>query len=158
MIATLNLFEIIGIGAAAGCVLLLIWNIMLEMRFRKLLQGADGKNLESHIAAIVKDYEMFTDSKKEITDRLNNIDTRVKGSVRGIGIVRFNPFAGSGTSKPSFAAAFVSEDGRGVIISTLHARESVSIFSKNIIDFKSENELTAEETEALVKAKDSLHT
>ena len=146
----------IASGALIG--VLLIWNVVLEWRLRRLTKGADGKNLEAHIASIARNYQDLEDFKKTIHARIAEIDTRVKGSVRGIGMVRFNPFAGSGSSKPSFAAAFVSENGDGLLISTLHARESVSIFTKNISGFACEHELTEEEKTALEKAKNSLHT
>jgi len=152
-----TLFQL-TIGAGAIVSLLLIWNILLEWRLRRITRGADGKNIEAHLASIARDYQNLEDFKKTIHSNIREIDTRLKGSIRGIGVVRFNPFAGSGSSKPSFAAAFISEDGDGLIISTLHARNSVSIFSKNIAGFKSDKELTEEERGALEKAKDSLHT
>lgn len=146
----------LGAGALAGA--LLIWNILLEWRLRRLARGADGKSLESHIAAITREYEEFGAFKKAMGAHVASLDTRIKSSTRGIGVVRFNPFAGSGLSKPSFAAAFIAENGDGLVISTLHARESVSIFSKHIENFTSEQELSEEEAQALEKARKSLHT
>lgn len=146
------------ISAGVALALLLLWNISLEFRLRRLTRGSDGKNLESHIASIARDYQDLEEFKNELHKRLKNIDVRIKGSVSGIGVVRFHPFAGSADSKPSFAVAFLSEAGDGLIISTLHARNSVSIFSKDIVDFKSEKELSEEEAGALEKARNSLHT
>ncbi len=154
---TAFLFEFL-IGAGVALFVLLIWNISLEFRLRQLTRGSDGKNLESHIASIARDYQDLEGFKSALHTRLENIDTRIKGSLSGIGVVRFHPFAGSGDSKPSFAVAFLSEAGDGLIISTLHARNSVSIFSKDIVDFKSEKELSEEEAGALEKARNSLHT
>ncbi len=146
------------IGAGVALAILLFWNVSLEFRLRRLARGSDGKNLESHIASIAREYQDLGDFKKALHTRLENIDVRIKGSISGIGVVRFHPFAGSGDSKPSFAVAFLSEAGDGLIISTLHARNSVSIFSKDVVDFKSEKELSEEEAGALEKARNSLHT
>lgn len=146
------------VGSVAVVLLLLIWNLMLEWRLRRLCKGANGNNLEAHISSIARDYEEFTAFKKTMEGRIEDINTRVQGSLRGVGMIRFNPFAGSGSSKPSFAAAFLSESGDGLVISTLHARDSVSIFTKNIVKFVGEQELTDEEQQALEKAKNSLHT
>jgi len=146
------------IGAGVLFTLLLLWNIALEFRLRRLTKGSDGKSLENHMASIARDYQDLEDFKSALHARLENLDSRLKGSLSGVGIVRFHPFAGSGDSKPSFAVAFLSEDGDGLIISTLHARNSVSIFSKDIASFKSEKELTEEESGALEKARNSLHT
>lgn len=146
------------IGGAAVIFVLVVWIGLLEWRLRRLTRGNDGTNIETHLATIARDYQNLEEFKKSVAARFDNIDTRVKGSMRGIGMIRFNPFAGSGASKPSFAAAFISENGDGLVISSLHARDSVSIFTKNIKSFTSEHELTAEETQALEKAKNSLHT
>ncbi|QSH39636.1 DUF4446 family protein [Candidatus Kaiserbacteria bacterium] len=141
-----------------GIILLLIWNIVLEIRLRRITRGADGKNIEHHLAAIARDYQDLSDFKKTVKTNLTTLDTRLQSSIRGTGIVRFNPFAGSGNSKPSFATAFITEEGNGFILSTLHARNSVSIYCKDIASFKSEKELTEEEALALEKARNSLHT
>lgn len=151
-------FILLVIGGGAILVGILIWNALLEWRLYRLTRGARGKNLEEHIASIARDYEDLERFKKTVHERLEGIDGRVKSCIRGVGMVRFNPFAGSGASKPSFAAAFLSEHGDGLVISTLHARDSIRIFTKNIAAFAGEQELTDEERHALEKAKDSLHT
>jgi len=154
MITTLHFA--IAMGIALG--LLLLWNIFLEWRLRRLTRGNNGTNLEAHLASIARDYEDLGEFKQTVLSSIQKIDSRVQGSIRGVGMVRFNPFAGSGLNKPSFAAAFISEKGDGLVISSLHARDSVSIFTKTIVSFKSENELTSEEMAALEKARISLHT
>ncbi len=134
-----------------------MWVIFLEFRLRRLTRGSNGKNLESHIAQIVKNYELVKDEQEATAAKLTDVNTRLSNSVQGIGLVRFNPFAGSGDSKPSFALALLSEDGDGVIVSTLHARDRVTLFSKQIIKFSPESEITDEEKQALDIAQDSLH-
>tara|TARA_B100000745_G_scaffold152730_1_gene99956 strand:+ start:4577 stop:5044 length:468 start_codon:yes stop_codon:yes gene_type:complete len=138
--------------------LLVVWVLILELRLRRLTKGSNKSNMEAHLAAIARDYQDLNGFKTDVYGRITQIDNRLKGSVRGIGTVHFHPFAGSGSSKPSFATALVSEDGDGMVISTLHAHNSVSIFNKAVKNFTCEKELTAEETVALEKAKDSLHT
>lgn len=141
-----------------GMLLLLVWNIVLEVRLRRFTRGADGKSVEKHLSTIARDYQDLENFKKTVKENLTTLDGRLQKSIRGTGIVRFNPFAGSSDSKPSFATAFITEEGDGLILSTLHARNSVSIYCKNVISFKSEQELTEEESGALEKAKNSLHT
>ena len=149
----LELIEPFTVYFIAAVIVLLAWNIWLEWRMRALTRGSKGESLEKHVTKILKDYEQFGELKKHI----DTIDERLSGSIRGIGVVRFNPFKGSGSSKQSFAAAFLNEHGSGLVISTIHARESLSIFSKEIANFKSEQELTQEESAALEKARDSMH-
>ncbi|PCI29713.1 hypothetical protein COB52_02265 [Candidatus Kaiserbacteria bacterium] len=153
----LTLFQLTVVSGGVLAILLL-WNIVLEWRLRRLMRGSNGKNMEGFMASIARDYQDLNDFKQSIKGEIHNLDKRIAKSTSSIGLVRFNPFAGSGTSKPSFAVAFLSEDGNGVVISTLHAHNSVSIFSKDIVNFKSEKELSQEETQALEKASNSLHT
>ena len=148
---------VVAILAVAVAVLVL-WVALLEWRLRRLTRGSNGKNLEAHIASVVREYERLAHFEREVQDRLTHLDRRLTHSICGVGVVRFNPFAGSGSSKPSFAIALLSERGDGIVISTLHARDSVSIFTKHVTQFAGERELTAEETEALEKARNSLHT
>ena len=49
--------------------------------------------------------------------------------------------------------AFLNDEGDGVIMSSLYARDRMSIFAKPIKKGKSEFELSAEEKEVLDKAK-----
>ena len=67
--------------------------------------------------------------------------------------MRFNPFKGTGGGgNQSFAIALTDEKGDGVILSSLHARDRISIFAKAVQSGKSELGLTDEETTALTKA------
>lgn len=147
----------IAASALALAVVLGLWIVLLELRLRRLTRGSDGKNLEKHIARIAKSYTSVQEEQKNTALKLEDVSTRLQGSIRGIGLTRFNPFAGSGDSKPSFALALLSEDGSGVIVSTLHARDRVTLFSKDITNFKPESEITDEEQQALEKARNSLH-
>ncbi len=90
-------------------------------------------------------------------DKFQTIDKKLSRTVSGNETVRFNPFQGAGLGgNQSFATALINAEGDGVVISSLYSRDRVSIFSKPIKKFSSEYELTAEEKEALQKAKGSL--
>jgi hypothetical protein len=55
----------------------------------------------------------------------------------------------------SFASAFLDENGNGLIISTLHSRDRVNVFAKEIKQFSAAVSLTEEEKTALTQAKES---
>jgi hypothetical protein len=50
----------------------------------------------------------------------------------------------------------LNEKGDGAILSTLHSRDRVNVYSKEIQGFKSPVMLTEEEVQALTKAQNSL--
>ena len=135
----------------------IVWIVILEIRLRKLTKGSNGENLENSIAGIMKNYVSIQNAQKETLSKITELDTRLTGAIQGVGLVRFNPFAGSGNSKPSFALALIDELGSGIVVSTLSIRDSITMFSKQITNFKPESEITNEEQLALDKARNSLH-
>ena len=142
------------VGVFLIATLLLVWVIVLEMRLRRFMRGENGANLESTIRTILGRYDEFEHFQKEMARALNTIDTRIKTAARGVGTVRFDAFSGDGSGgMQSFATALVSEDGEGVVISSLHARASTRIFAKPVRAFGSEHELTEEEQRAIEHAR-----
>ncbi len=148
----------IGFLLALGALLiLLISYLRLEWKLNRLLLGGRSANLDetlSYLKGKADNYDLFrSDLEKYLTD----VENRLRKSVQGVGMVRFNPFRGSGSGgNQSFASAFVNESGDGIIISTLYARDHVSVFAKPVRKFKSEFELTDEEKQALSQAKEEL--
>ncbi|HRY30972.1 MAG TPA: DUF4446 family protein [Candidatus Paceibacterota bacterium] len=137
------------------CLILIAWNIRLEIKNRRLLRGKNAKSLEDTIMTIQKDLDKFAVFRKEIEAYLTNIEKRLGTCIRGVQNISFNAFQGLDSGGRSFASAFLDEKGDGVIISSLHARERVSIFAKQIKRYKSEVELSEEEKMALTKARES---
>ncbi len=155
---TLNILTYIIIILAVFVLILCILLIRLEFRFRKMLLGKNAKTLEDTINIINSKIKNLHTSGKEIEDYLVSAEKRIKRSVQGVATVRFNPFKGTGSGgNQSFATAFVNEDGNGVVLSSLYSRDRVSVYSKPLIKYKSEFELTKEEKEAVRLAKQSLH-
>jgi len=142
-------------GLALLVLVLIILVIRLQFKLRRFLSGKDGKSLEGDIVSVQKDLQATAKEQSEIRDYLRKVEKRLRRSVQGVGTVRFNPFKGTGSGgNQSFATAFLSEEGDGVVISSLYSRERVSIFSKPIKKSASEYELSKEEREAISQAKD----
>lgn len=140
-----------------GVVIAVLLGIHTEWRMSRLLRGKDGKNLEEVIIKNATDIGNFKQFRREIEVYLETVEKRLDQSVRGVGTVRFNPFKGTGDGgNQSFASAFIDEKGNGVVFSTLHTRERMSIFAKPLKNGKAEYELTGEERHAIQKAKEQL--
>ncbi|OGI80736.1 hypothetical protein A3I25_00940 [Candidatus Nomurabacteria bacterium RIFCSPLOWO2_02_FULL_42_17] len=137
------------LGAVAILVAHAIW---AELRLRRIFAGSGAKNLENIIADLVRDLKNLEKSHAGAQKDIAGIESRLKTSLRGFQIVRFNPFRDSGGNQ-SFAVALLNEEGDGVVLSSLYARERVSIFAKPVKNNTSPYDLTAEEKEALEKAK-----
>ncbi len=151
----LEIIIYIVLGLSLICLVLIIWNIRLEIKNRRLLRGKNARSLEDTFVTIQCDLDKFEAFKKEIEAYLVNIEKRLGTCARGVQNISFNAFQGLESGGKSFATAILNEKGDGVIISSLQARERVSIFAKQIKGFKSDVELSDEEKEALTKAKES---
>ena len=69
-----------------------------------------------------------------------------------MGLVRYNPFEDSGGNM-SFSMAMLNNNGDGAVITSLHSREGMRLYSKSIKGYLSDQTLTKEEKEAVEKAR-----
>ncbi len=134
-------------------VILLGWIIKLEMRLRKFLIGKDAKTLEDSIVSAKINLEKLNDFQKEVVSHFTNVERRLNRSVQAVETLRFNPFKGTGDGgNQSFSTALLSQNGDGVVLSSLYSRDRISVFSKPITKFQSTFELTEEEAEVLANS------
>jgi hypothetical protein len=113
--------------------------------------------LEDSIANAKENLEKLNLFQRESSLYFKNIEKRLHRSLQAIETIRFNPFKGTGDGgNQSFSTAFVSEDGDGVVISSLYSRDRVSVFSKPLKKFESNFELTEEEKEVIGTSKTNL--
>ena len=128
--------------------------IRLELKLKRLLAGKNGKSLESAILNISNGVTRLNDLHNEVRRQIEHIEGRVRKSIKKAEVIRFNPFAGTGSGgNQSFATALINEEGEGVVISSLYSRERVSVFAKPVKNYASEYELSGEEKKAIEKAR-----
>lgn len=131
------------------------WIVYLEIRFSRLTRGKSGADLEDTIAALVNSERSFQEFKKSSEVLFAHIEKRMRSALRAVGMVRFTAF-GQSEGGQSFASAFLSEDGDGVVISTLNARGRTGVFGKQLTNNVSSIELTDEERAAIEAARKEL--
>jgi len=140
--------------AAAGFLLaLLTFFIALGVR-RRLKRLALGRNgsIEESVAILTRDTRELKEFRVELEKYLKLAESRLRGSVQGVGTVRFNPFTSGQGGNQSFATAFLDESGSGVVFSTLYSRDRVGVYAKPIENGASTFELTQEEKDAIAVA------
>ncbi len=133
----------------------LIQDFVLFRKLRRLLRGGDGKSLEGTIRGLQDRVALLETHAVKATAAFDNIDARLQKSIRGVSVKRFDPFQGGG-GQQSFAAALVNESGDGAVISGIHARDGVRVYTKAVKGFSSERELSDEEKTAIADARESL--
>lgn len=133
---------------------LVVW---MWRKMRRFIVDVDAHNVSESLGMVwtgVKDLDRF---RKEMEEYLLTVEKRLKKSVQSVHTVRFNPFHGTATgSNQSFATAFLTEEGDGVVISSLYSRDHVSVFAKPVKKHSSEHELSDEERQAMEEAKKGL--
>jgi len=149
-----NLVYILS-GFSLILILLLILVIRVQIKTKKLMGGKSGRSLEQSFISMQKEISDLQNSKGDIENYLKKVEKRLSTSIRGFDNVTFDAFSGMASGGKSFATTFVNEKGDGIIISCLNARDHMRIFSKKIKNFKSDVELTEEESASLTKAKES---
>ncbi|MCF7833814.1 MAG: DUF4446 family protein [Candidatus Pacebacteria bacterium] len=127
------------------------WIVKTEKRLQRFFAGKKGKDLEDTIENLQLDILNLQEEKNKIQAQIAVLQKKAKESIRGVETIRFNPFPEQGGNQ-SFAIAMINEEENGVILSSLYARERMSIFAKPIKNGISEHSLTEEEKEALQKA------
>lgn len=117
-----------------------------------LFEGIDGKSVEVLLAKQKKQLDNHQKNLKELGEILAELVEQNKLTVQKVGLVRYNPFADTG-SDLSFAIALLDGLGSGIVISSLHSREGTRIYAKAIEKGESKHHLTEEEKEAIKKAE-----
>jgi hypothetical protein len=143
------------IALLALAILVLAWMVWsLNQKLQKFLIGSETENLPDSLSTIDSSIRGLESFKKELETYLQTVESRLKKSVQAVHTVRFNPFKGTTGSggNQSFATAFVNEHGDGVVISSLYARDHVSVFAKPVTKGVSEYELSEEENQAVKEA------
>ncbi len=147
-------FTTISIIILVVAVIILAMTVFkLQAKMKKFLIGKDSENLIESLTTVDASLTKLGKFQTDMEEYLRTVEKRLKKSVQSVYTVRFNPFKGSGSGgNQSFATAFLNEAGDGVVVSSLYAREHVSIFSKPVKNGASEYELSDEEKEAVVGA------
>jgi hypothetical protein len=150
---------VIGLIALAVIVVILIAIIIwMHSKLSRFLIGINADHVGDSLTHISRSLDELQQFRTSMEQYLDQVEKRLRKSVRSVHTVRFNPFKGSGGGgNQSFSTAFLNEEGDGVILSSLYSREHVSIYSKPVKKHDSEFELSEEERESLDEAVKKLH-
>lgn len=146
------LFLAFFIFIVLALVLVFFWIFSTEKRLKKFFLGKKAKDLEEVINKLQTDISDLQKSKESIQKEIIVMNGKLSKSIRGLHIMRFNPFSDQGSNQ-SFAIGMLDEQGDGLVLSSLYSRDRMSVFAKPVKNGSSDYELSAEEKEALRKAE-----
>jgi hypothetical protein len=124
----------------------------LRRHYQSLLGDSEDHDLEAvlehHLAQVQQAVEKVT----QVDLLTRQLQRDGLDHLQHAGMVRFNPFSHTGGDH-SFALALADANGYGVVVSSLHARDSTRVYAKALADWESSYPLTDEEQEAIAKAR-----
>lgn len=139
---------------AIALVIVLGYVVYLHHKLSHFTRGENGKSLEATIRTYLDRVDDLKKHDELIAEHALKLDKRLSQAVRNVSTMRFKAFDQQGSNQ-SFAIALVNELGDGVILSSLHHRDRVSVFAKPVAQYESTHDLTEEELGVLQEAKQS---
>jgi hypothetical protein len=140
-------------------VVLFIWVVVISvMLYRvnkknELFFDDDSKNLRDLVTRSINEHRSILQRASKIEDSIDGIAKIINHSYQKLALVRYNPFSDTGSDQ-SFSLALLDLKHDGFVITSIHGRDLNRVYAKQIIDGKSKHNLSAEEEEAIRRAKD----
>lgn len=123
----------------------------MNKRYRKMMQGMEGENLEKLLIAHIEEVKQVVRKVDGLSEDCKRLESIAKDCVQKVALVRFNAFEDVG-SDLSFAIAFLDSYNNGIVISSIYGRNEFRTYSKPIVSGNSTYLLTEEEKQALAQA------
>jgi uncharacterized protein DUF4446 len=120
----------------------------LRTRLRRILSDNGTAGLDEILGGQAKSIEQLSSRVDALNALERELEATSRLALQKVGVVRFNPFQGSGGDQ-SFAIALLDQAGTGVVISSLHGRAETRIFAKQIANGRSRHALSDEEQQAI---------
>lgn len=145
---------VLALLALGGVILLLARQQRLLGQYQHLMTGTSGGNLEQILHDHISRVEATVRQVEEIGALAQRLKEESVFDLKHVGVVRFNPFSDTGGDQ-SFAIALADGHGDGVLLSSLHARDTTRVYAKPLSGWGSTHSLTDEEKQAIERAQTS---
>lgn len=139
---------------AGAIIVLLLYVLYLHHKLSLFMRGENGKSLEGTIREYLDHVDNLKKHDELLAEHALKLDKRLSQAVRNVSTMRFKAFEPN-SSNQSFAIALLNERGDGVILSSLHHRDHVSVFAKPVTKYESQHDLTEEELAVLEESRES---
>ncbi len=150
-----------GIVALAGAALALLALVLagaLSGRLRRLRRaqlavlGDEQQDLVSHAAGLQQEFralhDYIEDAGARLHGRMEHAEQRLDGSIAYRALVRYDAY-NEMSGRQSTSIALLDASRSGVVLSSIHHRDSTRLYAKQVRDGRGELELSPEEEEAV---------
>ncbi len=140
--------------------IIFFWLVVLSILFygfysslRKLTKGVAKKDLKTVLEKLLKDFDKQAKQTEKLIKIAEEFEKDSMYNIQKVGLVRYNPFAETGGDQ-SFCLSLLDGKNSGLVISSLHSRDTTRIYAKPVKKGKAAGyDLSAEEKQAVKKAK-----
>ncbi|GAA0079218.1 DUF4446 family protein [Clostridium sp. CTA-5] len=152
------------IGMAVIIVLLFILIIVLiksinklETKYRKLMRGANSKNLEQMLNEKLDNIEEAKSISEKALEECGRLENKIKECVQKVAIMRYKAFEDVG-SDLSFSIAMLDDNNDGIILTGIYGRQESTTYAKPIDKGISRYDLSEEELYVLSEASNKYNS
>lgn len=124
----------------------------LKKQYKRVMKELETGDILDILSKDIMKNEEFNEKLDKFRKELSFIDNEMKASIKKVGIVRYNAFNDVG-SDLSFSIALLDSNDNGVVISGIYGRNETATFAKPIMKAQSNYPLSAEEIQAIDKAR-----
>jgi hypothetical protein len=151
----------IAVAALVVALLSLLLSLYLGIRLRRAsrqrrLPSTSVDHFDREFSEELRRVDSLATTQAEQGARLQLVEDQARRSVQRMGLVRYSPFEDTGSNQ-SFALALLDSEANGVVVSSLHSRQTTRLYLKPIVGGRSETALSGEESEALRRAGSTAH-
>lgn len=123
----------------------------LENRYRRLMRGTNGKNIEAILNTKLDEIEESNKNCKSTVNEVNRIKEEMKNCTQKVSMIRYKAFEDVG-SDLSFSIALLDGNNDGIMITGIYSRQESTTYAKPIDKGISRYDLSQEEVHVLNEA------
>lgn len=149
----------VALAAAALALAALIVAVAALVRLRRMradqsvVLGETGvEDLVGHAAGIGREFRALhgyvEDMAAHLTGRLDRVETRLDGAIAHTALVRYDAY-NEMSGRQSTTLALLDPRANGIVVSTIHHRDTARMYVKRVVDGRGELVLSPEEEEAI---------
>jgi hypothetical protein len=154
-----NTQGIVALAAAGAALIALVCCIALLIgqrrirRAQRFVLGEQGQqDLVAHAARLHDAFEALREYVDEVAlrldDRLGAVEGALRGTIAHRSLVRYDAY-NELSGQQSMSIALLDDTRSGIVLSCIHHRDQARVYAKQVIDGRSELELSPEEAEAV---------
>jgi len=146
-------------GACALLALLLCAVLWLKLRrvrmAQRVVMGDGERDLIAHAASLQEQFEALygyvQDAAERLDQRMETAERRLDRTVAYRALIRYDAY-GEMSGRQSTSIALLDANRSGLVLSSIHHRDTARLYAKEVREGKPELELSPEEDEAIRRA------